>query len=68
MNLLISLMDSLECLGASGRSVSLVLALQTLSFFVGESTYDVVVNGSLASLSTPAAQDFSKYFYDVSGL
>lgn len=37
-------------------------------FFVGEPTYDVVVNGSLTSLLTTAAQDFSRYFYDVGGL
>jgi mannan endo-1,4-beta-mannosidase len=37
-------------------------------FFVDEPTYDVVMNGSLTSLSTTAAQNFSKYFYDVGGL
>jgi mannan endo-1,4-beta-mannosidase len=37
-------------------------------FFIGEPTYDVVKNGSRAALSIAAAQDFSKYFYDVGGL
>ena len=37
-------------------------------FYTGEPTYDVVSNGSHVSLETVAAQDFSKYFYDVGGL